>query len=122
MFVWDETDFLECLETEPVIEEDGISLAWSVARDGLRLDLTVFQYDGDVLISLFRDGLDEPVFDLAMRDCAGARLVRHADREWLEIGPGNIFSGRYDGVSPLPYGVAVTVRPHIRMRFFANDV
>ncbi|MFH1266428.1 MAG: Ypar14, superfamily integron cassette, partial [Planctomycetota bacterium] len=63
MLTWNPTDVLSCLGVLPTEEEDGISHAYSVAKDGMRLDLTVFQYDGDVYITLSREGVEAPVVD-----------------------------------------------------------
>jgi len=122
MFVWDETDFLSCLETEPDFDEEAYSFSYQVEHNGLRLVLTVFPTVGDISISLFRDGLAEPVLDLSLDGCAGARLVRSAGREWLEIGRNDDDAETYDGCAPLAEGVAVAVRPHIRLRFFSNGI
>ena len=50
--VWDEADFIACLEVLPDIEEYGVSHIFRTEKDGLRLELTVFQFAGDICISL----------------------------------------------------------------------
>ena len=48
MFVWNETDVLTYLEVEPEIEVDSIWHKYLFSKDGLRIELTIFQYDGDI--------------------------------------------------------------------------
>src|SRR5438874_12602188 len=76
MFVWDETDFVACLEAIPEVEEYGVSHRFLVAKDGLRLELTVFRYAGDVFISLYRDEIARPIVDLRLTNCSGAAYDR----------------------------------------------
>src|SRR5438045_6542089 len=76
MFVWDETDFVACLEAIPEVEEYGVSHRFLAAKDGLRLELTVFRYAGDVFISLYRDGIARPIVDLRLTNCSGAAYDR----------------------------------------------
>ena len=120
MLVWNETDFTACLETVPVVGDSDTSHTFIVADSGLRLELTVFQFDGDVSIRLFRDGLTTAIFDLTMMDCAGARYVNDKNGERLEFAPANSIEGRYDGQSAPPFGVSIAVKPSIQLRFFGG--
>ena len=121
MLTWTETDFLECLGVLPVEAQHGISHTYTVAKDGLRLELTVFQYDGDVYLTLRRDGLDAPVVDVRMIQCDAVRWVHDQRGNYLEIGAGRLFGGRYDGESVIPYGMRVRVEPSIRIEFFRSE-
>ena len=87
MLVWNETDVTTCLEIEPAVGEDGTSHRYHVARDGLSLEFTVWQYDGDVAIKLRRDGVTDPIFETHMMDCAGVRYVKDQAGERLECAP-----------------------------------
>ncbi len=121
MLVWDETDFATCLETLPVVDDDGVSHSYTVTGGGLRLEIAVWQYDGNVAIKLFRDGLEDAVLELTLLDCSGVRYVNDKAGERLEFAPAKCFGSHYDGLSPLPFGVAVSVKPGIRLRMFAQD-
>lgn len=121
MLVWNETDFIACLETAPEVGESDTSHAFTVTDSGLRLELIVFQYDGDVSIKLFRDGVAKAIFELTLLDCAGARYVNDKHGERLEFAPAQSLSSRYDGQSPLPLGIAVSVKPNIHLRMFGQD-
>jgi hypothetical protein len=115
---WEPTDFMACLGVEPVVEENEISFSYQVTKDGLRLELIVFQYDGDIYITVYRDGLDSPVVDCRLVDCDAARRVSDQRGEYLEFAPGALFNDRYDGKSVIPYGVHVRVEPSIGVEFF----
>jgi hypothetical protein len=120
MLVWDETDFITCLETVPVVAEYGVSHSFSVADDGVRLEIVVHQYDGDVSIRLFRDGTENTLFDLTLIDCSGVRFVNDKAGERLEFAPAKCFGSRYDGLSPIPFGISVSVKPGIRIPIFGG--
>ena len=119
MLVWNQYEFIECLGVVPEIEEDEIAHYFKVSKDGLRLELSVFQYDGDVYLDLYREGVEPSIFKMRLIDCAGARYVSDRNgREVIEFAPAKSFGSRYDGVSPLPYGIRLAVTPHISIELF----
>jgi len=118
MLKWDPTDVLTSLEVAPVIEEHDVSHAYQVAKHGLRLELTIFQYAGDVYISVFKNGVEQPVVECRLGDCDACRRVADKRGEFLEFAAGRLFGGRYDGESVIPYGVRVRVNPSIQVEFF----
>lgn len=121
MLVWDETDFVTCLETLPVVGEYEVSHSFTVAKDGMRLELVLWQNDGDVAMRLFRDGVDDALLELTLLDCSGARYVNDKAGERLEFAPAKCFGSRYDGLAPLPFGVSLSVKPSIRLRMFGRE-
>jgi hypothetical protein len=119
MLVWNQYDFIECLGVLPEVEEDEVSHSFQVVKDGLRLDLTVFQYHSDIYIDLYREGIEASVFQARLMDCPGARYVKSKNgTEYLEFAAAKSFSSRYDGESPIPMGVRLTVNPHLRIELF----
>jgi hypothetical protein len=119
MLVWNEYDFIECLGVLPEVKEYKTSHFYKVEKDGLRLELTVFQYDGDIYIDLFRDKIEHSVFRMRMIDCPGVRYVKNqSGTEYLELAATNSFGSRYDGESVIPFGVRLTVNPNIRIELF----
>jgi hypothetical protein len=119
MLVWNPYQFIECLGVLPVVEEGETSHLFRVEKDGLRLELTVFQYAGDVYPDLYRDGIGEAVFKLRLLDCPGAGYVAGKDgSEQLEFAAAGSFGSRYDGAAPIPMGCRVAVNPHLRIELF----
>jgi hypothetical protein len=118
MLRWDPTDVLCCLGVPPVEEEYGISHGYTVAKDGMRLELTIFQDSGDVYITVLRDGVDLPVVDARLVDCDAMRWVHDQRGSYLEFAAARLFGGRYDGESPIPYGARLSVDPSISLHFF----
>ncbi len=121
MLRWDETDFMVCLGVMPEVGEDGIWHRYVVARDGLRLELTIWSYDGDVYVTMWRDGVAAPLVDLCLCGCDAARWVREGDRGHLEFAASTLFGGRYDGESVIPYGIRVRVEPSLGLEFFRTN-
>ncbi len=119
MLKWNQYKFIECLEVIPQVEEYETSHSFSVAKHGVRLNLTIFQYAGDVYIDLYQEGIKTAIFSMRLLDCPGARYVAQKNgAEYLEFAPARSFGGRYDGESPIPYGVRVAVNPHIQIELF----
>ena len=119
MLHWDPIDLLACLEVEPCTDADGVEHAYSVSRDGLRLLITVFQYDGDVYFSLFRDTPDAAsLIDLKINQCPAIELVREGGEEWLRFLPGRQLETPYDKRASIQRGIRVRIRPDIRLELF----
>lgn len=119
MLVWNQCDFIQCLAVLPEVEEYETCHTFRVEKDGLKLVLTIYQYDGDVYFDLFRDGIEELIFKTRLIDCPGARYVStKQDKEYLEFAASKSFGSRYDGESPIPMGVRLSVNPHISIEFF----
>jgi hypothetical protein len=120
MLVWNEFEFIECLEVIPEKDEEyETNHVFRIAKDGLSLVLALYQYSGDVYFDLFRDGIENPIFQMRLLDCPGARFVKAKDnREYLEFAPAQSFAGRYDGVEAIPFGIRLAVNPHINIELF----
>lgn len=116
--VWCPDDVMACLEVIPEVGEYETHHSYTVRRDDLRLLLTVFQYDGDIRISLYRNGVDRPAFDMRLLGCTGVRYVNDDRGEYLEFAPARCFGSRYDRESPIPYGVRLAVKPSIAISLF----
>jgi hypothetical protein len=84
-FTWNETDLIECLGVIPEVEAHGIQHRFVVPREGLRLVVTVSQYDGDVAIELYRDPGDQYLFHARLIGCPGVRFVRNTRGDYLEF-------------------------------------
>jgi hypothetical protein len=108
------TDFFNVVAE---LNEDAGSYSFSILRDGLRLDISLYQYTGEVYVDVYRDGVSDPVIRCQNQGCTHSRtIVRGSDR-WLEIGrPEHPVSEM--GIEPvLVWGVRVRVDPHISMEF-----
>jgi len=118
---WDPVDFLELLSVVPEVDEDGIGHRYCVDREPLRLEISVWQYDSDISIKLFCSPFPEPVAVINLLECPGVRAVHDKQGSFLEFAPANTFSGRYDGYSPIPYGLRLTVEPQIKIEPFSRQ-
>ena len=120
-FVWNQYEFIECLGVLPEVDEEfGTCHTFKVERDGLRLELSVFEDAGDVCVGLYREGVEPPVFSMTLFGCEGARYVKDKQGEFIEFAPAGSFGVRYDGETVAPYGFRVSVNPHIHVEPFAG--
>ena len=117
MLKWDETDFISALEVLPEVDEYKTSHRFVVEQDGLRLVLTLEQYSGDVDFTLYRDGIEMPLFSMHIFDCPTARCVKDKNREFIEFEPSKALGNRWSDVD-LRVGVRLTANPHIRIEIF----
>jgi hypothetical protein len=120
VLLWNQYEFIECLGVLPdVTDEYEPCHAFKVEKEGLRLEVCVFEDAGDVYLDLYREGVESPVFSARLVDCEGARYVVGKGADYLEFAPPTSYGARYDGASPMPYGVRVGVSPHIRIELFS---
>ena len=118
MFVWNEGDIIDCLGVVPEIDEYETRHRFLVTDNGLTLELSLCQYDGDIDVRIYQDGLEPAVVEFGIVGSDAMRRVHSADEDYLEIGAATLFGGRYDGDGPIPYGVRVYTKPSIRVAFF----
>ena len=119
MLKWDPTDLLICLKVEPRTDVHGIDHYYEVVKDGLRLRITVFQYEGDVYFSLSRDTPDaKPLIDLKINQCPAIELVERGGDEWLDFHPGLQLEMPHDKPMSIRQGVRVRIYPDIRLELF----
>jgi len=116
--VWDETDFTTWLGAVPEVAEYGVSYHYRVQEHGLRLEVTVYPHDSDIYITVWREGLEDPVIDLKLLGCSGVRYVNDQRGEYLEVAPGQVYGDRFEKDFVIPVGLRLSVKPSISLRFF----
>lgn len=116
MLKWNEYEFIECLGVLPEVEQDGLSHHFRVEKNGLRLDLIVFQYDADIRLELYQQGLDTPIFQTQIMSCPGVKYVSEKyEREYLEFAGLFGYTGFDEVPSPVPLALRVMVNPQIKV-------
>lgn len=120
MLVWDETDLMTVLEVLPDEESNGVFHIYTVEKDGVKLVITIYQYDGEVGFELINTVNDSSMFSMQLVDCDGVLRKKDKTGEYLEFAPSKCFGGRYDGVESIPYGVRIYVNPSINVALFGS--
>jgi hypothetical protein len=117
MLKWSELDFTEFFGVVCRYDEDGgLSHSFEVARDGLRLLVTLFNLERAVYVSIFRDGISAPLFTIRREHCTHAHITGGVNfRRCFEAGtPEHPVTDV--GVPPiLASGVRVYVEPHFQV-------
>lgn len=116
--VWEPLDFLDVLGVAPEVADYETSHKYVISQPPVRLEITLWQYDGDVQLHLFVAPFEHPVVRYAMLGCPGARVVNDKRGQFLEFAAANTFTGRYDGYSVIPYGLRVWVKPQVCLEPF----
>ena len=116
MLKWDETDLTEFFGVVATFHDDAHSHGFEVSRDGLRLLVTLFDLESAVYVSIFRDGLAQPLFTVQRELCTHAHITEAAGfRRCFEAGaPKHPVTDM--GVPPLlARGVRVYVEPEFQV-------
>lgn len=117
--VWEPVDFLDLLGVAPEETEYGASFLYVVDREDLRLELTVWPMSGDVAVRVYCSTQRQPVIDLNLLDCPGARVIEDKRGRFIEFAAANLFTGRFDRTAPAPYGFRVQVDPYVQVSPYA---
>ncbi|AWH44575.1 hypothetical protein C1926_05820 [Stenotrophomonas sp. ZAC14A_NAIMI4_1] len=123
MFAWDETAFIELFGVAPSVDaSDGIDVQVVHAQGGVRLLLSFSVLSGDARVQVFAAGQGEPVFDGCLASSPGARVVRNAGAEFVEIGGAGSWphARGYDMQQPLEHGLRVFVSPSLMVKTFGR--
>ena len=118
MIRWNETEFIEFFGIIPTFYDEAHSYGIEQSRDGLQLCLTLFDLEGAVYVSLYRDGISEAVIDIVREHCTHAFVTTYGSgRRCLQIGSPEDSTTEM-GVPPiLTRGIRVFVEPHFRLEF-----
>jgi hypothetical protein len=70
---------------------------------------------GDVTVGVYCSTQLEPVINLSLLDCPGARVVDDKRGRSIEFAAANLFAGCFDNTVSAPYGFTVQVDPFIQI-------
>jgi hypothetical protein len=115
---WNETEFVEFFGVVPTFYDDAHSYGIELSRDGLRLLLTLFDLEGAVYVSIYRDGIPDAIVDVVREHCTHAFVSAFAPgRRCLQIGSRE-HPTTDTGILPvLTRGIRVFIEPHFRLEF-----
>ena len=112
---WEPLEFLELLGVAPKEEEFGTLYEYTLERGQFRLELKVWPLDSDIELKFYCAGQSEPVLNLNLLGCPGARVVDDKRGRFIEFAGANMFVGRFDRTAPAPYGFRLQVDPFIQV-------
>jgi len=116
MLKWSQTDLTEFFGVVPTFHDGAHSYGFEVSRDGLRLLVTIFDLEGAVYVSIFRDGSAKPLFTVQRELCTHAHVNEITNfRRCFEAGaPKHPVTDM--GIPPvLARGVRVYITPHFQV-------
>jgi hypothetical protein len=116
MFKWSETDLTEFFGVVSKYHNDPFSHSFEISRDGLKLLVTLFEFESSVCVSIFRDGLSEPLFTVQRDFCTHAHITQSTSlRRCFEAGAPAIPVTNM-GIPPiLARGVRVFIEPQFQV-------
>jgi hypothetical protein len=123
---WDETDFLDCLEVFPEIEEDDVSYAYKVMKNGMVLTVVVWPWESLVLMSLRQQEMETSIIEILLCVREGVRYIKDKRGNYLEfqdcvfLPVGASHQLVEDAFDKTRFGngamVQLTIKPHIQIR------
>ncbi len=116
MIQWDESKVEEFFGVQALHSDDAQSYGFEVRRDGLRLLVTLFDLEGTVWASLYRDGWDAPLFTVRKGSCSHAQVAEHGRQlRCFEAGAPEFPVSRM-GIAPvLTTGLRVYIEPQFQV-------
>jgi hypothetical protein len=75
MLKWSEIDLTEFFGVAATFHDDAHSHEFEISGNGLRLLVTLYDLEGAVCVSIFRDGLAKPLFTVQRELCTHAHIT-----------------------------------------------
>ncbi|MBX9666037.1 MAG: hypothetical protein K2X93_00405 [Candidatus Obscuribacterales bacterium] len=82
---WCELDFLECLEADPIVDDYGTSHYYELEQGDLRIQVTVWQYESVIQLSLLRASTNVTIFGFASFVRGNVRYINDKRGKYLEV-------------------------------------
>ncbi len=116
MLKWNKSDLTEFFGVPPSFDEVPHSHGFEISRDGLQLLVTIVDLEGAVYVSLFRDGLPEPLVTLRRELCTHVHITQGTNfRHCFEAGAPKLPVTDM-GIPPvLARGIRVYLEPHFQI-------
>lgn len=108
-----EHEFVEFFGEVTPLDEDACSYSYTVRRDGMRLEFTIFPLSGEVYADIFRDGVSESVVKSRLDGCTHVRFIQFGPMQCLEIG--RPYLPTSEPTAPLSWGLRLIIDPHLRV-------
>jgi hypothetical protein len=116
MLKWSGPDITEYFGVVANFNDDAFSHSFEISRDGLVLHVTIFELEHSVDVSLFRDGLPDPLFTVTTSNCSHVHITRSTGfRTCFEAGaPAHPVTEM--GIEPvIARGIRVFIDPHFQI-------
>lgn len=116
MLHWDETELTEFFGVSATFNDLCQSHSFELSRDGLRLEITLFDLEGAVYVGIHRDELPEPLITIRRELCTHAHITdAHGFRNCFEVGAPE-HPVREMGITPiLTCGIRVYIEPQFQI-------
>lgn len=123
MLKWNEADLTEYFGVVAKFHEDAYSHSFEVSRDGIRLLVTLFDLENTVYVSIFRDGLNEPLFTVRRELCTHVHITKSPNlRPCFEAGRTKLPVTNM-GIAPLlERGVRVYLDPQFQVELIEPNL
>jgi hypothetical protein len=116
MLKWSEPEITEYFGVVSNFDDDAFSHAFQISRDGLVLLVSIFELQHLVDVSLFRDGLPDPLFTVTTPNCSHVHIAQSAGfRACFEAGaPAHPVTNM--GIAPvIARGIRVFIEPQFQV-------
>ena len=123
MIRWQQTEVEEFFGVEAAYHDGPHSYEFEVSRDGVRLLVTLFDLDGAVYASIYRDGLPEPLITLVRESCTHALVVSDTrGRRCLVVGSPEAPVTEMGMPPLLVRGIRIFLEPQLQLEFIDHEL
>ena len=121
---WDETDFIECLEVLPKVEEYETEYSFAVERNRVTLTVVVFPLESRIYLTLQETDTSAPLMVFSLLVFGKVLYIKEKQSEFLRlqdcvITPENFYYGLFDELSSPKFNVEIRSKPTISIRLLA---
>jgi hypothetical protein len=122
MIRWQHYEVEEFFGAEAKYDDGPHSYEFAVSRNGVRLLMTLFDLEGAVYASIFRDGLPEPLVTVVRESCTHALVSSDTrGRRCLAVGSPDAPVTEM-GIPPvLIRGLRIFLEPQIQLEFIDHE-
>ena len=122
MIRWQQNEVEEFFGAEAEYHDGPHSYEFAVSRDGVRLLMTLFDLEGAVYASIYRDGLPEPLVTLVRESCTHALVGSDTrGRPCLAVGSPEAPVTEM-GMAPLLIrGIRIFLEPQLQLEFIDHE-
>jgi hypothetical protein len=128
---WDETDFLECLEVAPEVEQHEVCHTYQVIRAGIGLKLQLWQYESILELTLTNEKDENVITSYAIMVKGEIKLKTFSGRDFLVLTNCLVLPNRFSyldlgGIEKLEkcnigYNISLRVNPSIHIEFLTEN-
>lgn len=128
---WDKTDFIECLEVIPEVEDYDVSYTYNIVKSGIHLTLKVWHLESIIELSLKNAADENTITSFSILIRGEAEYIKSKETEFLLFRNSLVLPSRFSyldlgGVNKLEssdigYNIKLSVNPTVYIEYLREN-